>query len=176
MISLLNELFIDLPENEIPTILKLQKENGLLDMVNSEFLRNNVPCDYDVLSFYIKFQSLVQLHFKEENTIESYKANFLKVFEIVFYKKMVCNNIRRYLWNYVNDTLKNLGEEIIETFNIHSHMKTFLHEQVIKLDQQMLKIETFLSELIVSSKDKDELKKRIIELEPSNFLKQKGWF
>ena len=71
---------------------------------------------------------------------------------------MVTNNIRRYLWNYVNDTLKNLGEEIIETFNIHAHMKKFLYEQVRELDKEILQMEEFIQNAIITSKDNEELK------------------
>lgn len=71
---------------------------------------------------------------------------------------MVTNNIRRYLWNYVNDTLKNLGEEVIETFNIHPKMKDFLYNQVINLDKQITRIEEFIIGCEIKANSIEEFK------------------
>ena len=37
-------------------------DNGLIELIDRKFLYENIPCDFDVLSFYVKFMSQIHLY------------------------------------------------------------------------------------------------------------------
>lgn len=155
-ISLLNDLFSEIPENFVSGLLKKFLDSGFIKLIDEKFLHDNIPCDFDVLSFYIKFCSLIHLHHKNTYTQDIYFKNIDRVFEIILYKKIVCNNIRRYLSSYVNETLKNLTEELLMSYNVHPHVSVNLNSNIKNVYKKLTSMENLLVECMINSNNKKE--------------------
>lgn len=123
---MLNDLFNEIPENLVTGLILRFLNSGFVDLIDNALLFHNIPCDFDVLSFYVKFSSLIHLHAKELYTRERLEKNFARIFELLLNKQLVCNNVRRYLTSYANDTVKNLSSELVSCYNVDSSFGPFL--------------------------------------------------
>ena len=62
-VSLMSDLLYELPENIQPTMIKRFIDNKVIFLINDYFLMQNYPCDYDVVSFYVKLIGNYHLHY-----------------------------------------------------------------------------------------------------------------
>lgn len=94
-------------------------DNKVIFLINEYFLMKNFPCDFDVISFYIKTLGNFHLHFPNVIIEEDITKFIERIFELIFYKKMVCNNLKRFLSTYANETIRTLAEDLIMFTNVH---------------------------------------------------------
>jgi hypothetical protein len=137
------------------------------------FLREKIPCDFDVVCYYIKFANLLHLHHKNIYTRERLESNFELIFDLVLKKELVCNNIRRYLSIYVNETLKNLSSEFLNCINVDPSIGTFITKMIDAFYRNLHQFESELSTSIACSKNKLDFYNNT---KNSVIFKKYGWF
>ncbi len=177
LVCLLHDLQDEIPENLLSsTLLKLHKI-GLFDLINEYFLYKSVPCDFDVLGYYLKIISLYHLHLPKILPFDQYVKYIQKVFSMILNKKLICNNVRRYLSNYGNETLKNLADEMISIFNVHPQVAPFLIESLDLLKRTMDEIENYLSLLLIKNNSFEEMAEYFMKDNPTkDKMKELMWF
>ena len=174
IISFLNDLFIEVPENFVSGLLDKFFKIGFVRLIHEEFLMNNIPSDFDLLSFYVKFLSLIFLHKKEFLGKGDMRKYLTRVFDVIFYKEMVSKNIRRFLSAYVNETLKNLGEEIVMFCNSVPQVNDFILEKIYEMEKKITDIEDYVVKGITESMNHQELIHYFMN--NPHFIKDIGWF
>lgn len=111
----------------------------------------NIPCDFDVISFYLKLISNFHLHYPEDITEQNIKDIIERVFDLIFHKKMVCNNVKRFLSNYSNETLKNLAEDLVMLTNVHPKFTKFILSNLKNLNNKLKIFEDFARKIQINS-------------------------